>query len=379
MRFKFDHKTKKIDCPACGHHRTFRTYIDTETNEPLHPSVGMCDRINNCAHHYRPGQYFNDTGKRPEAQTEARYIPPPPPRRSDWRAPQEWVTWTKQSHAKNKFAHWLAASVGREKAKAAFEMYRVGTLPLHTGYEQYEGACVYWQAGLDQQERSGKIMQYLPSGKRVPEMNSYWMHKLITGKDLEEIGCAQTLFGEHLLRDRPKDPVCVVESEKSAMICSCFWPQYVWVATGGESNMTVERMMPLVGGSVHVFPDKGVYSDYTDKQGNIRAGWRTKTYDVEVMCERLVIYDLLEHMEEVPKGADIADLLLPVNRLENIRIFEPEEVKEEAPPEPVAEPVQASSMPPVLTRMIAYNPAVQTLLDVLDVDTENITIKPLHQ
>lgn len=374
MRFKFDHKAKKIDCPSCGHRRTFRTYMDMESGQPLHPSVGMCDRIHNCAYHYRPGQYFNETGDRPNDRAEARYYPPPPPRRTDWRAPKDWVLWTKQSHAKNKFAHWLVGAVGKEKARNAFEMYKVGTLPLYQGYEAYEGACVYWQASLDQEERSGKIMQYSAVGKRIPELDSKWMHTLITGgKNLDQIGCAQTLFGEHLLKDRPSAEVCVVESEKSAMICSCFWPEYVWVATGGFSNMTTERTMPLVGGYVHVFPDKGAYSDFKDKKENTIAGWRTKTYDIEVMCERLVIYDFLEKMDDVHNGADIADLLLPINRLENIRIFEPR-------PEPVAQEEPPATTPPtmapIIQRMIDNNPAILTLGKELDLDFDNPILTP---
>ena len=56
-------KKGKGFCPKCGHEckrKTFVLYIDNETGNPLHSTVGKCDRSDNCGHHYTPKQYFAD-------------------------------------------------------------------------------------------------------------------------------------------------------------------------------------------------------------------------------------------------------------------------------------------------------------------------------
>ena len=51
-------KRGKTECPACKR-KTFVLYIDGFGN-PLHPTVGKCDRAYNCQHHYTPKQYFTE-------------------------------------------------------------------------------------------------------------------------------------------------------------------------------------------------------------------------------------------------------------------------------------------------------------------------------
>ena len=62
-QFKLEAK-KKYHCPECKK-RKFTRYVNTATGEQLHPTVGMCDRLNNCGHHYTPKEFFklNPTNK----------------------------------------------------------------------------------------------------------------------------------------------------------------------------------------------------------------------------------------------------------------------------------------------------------------------------
>ena len=46
-----------------------------------------------------------------------------------------------------------------------------------------------------------------------------------------------------------------MESEKTAIICSAMMPQYLWLATGGKSELTSERLSSLKGRKIIVFPD----------------------------------------------------------------------------------------------------------------------------
>lgn len=66
----------------------------------------------------------------------------------------------------------------------------------------------------------------------------------------------QCLFGEHLLNDKDKvnANVALVESEKTAVICSLLLPECIWLATGGKSQFN-DRLMVPKGRKVTAFPD----------------------------------------------------------------------------------------------------------------------------
>ena len=71
-----------------------------------------------------------------------------------------------------------------------------------------------------------------------------WVHSLLkkTGTLDESWQFTQCLFGEHLLPQHPDKPIALVESEKTAIICSGLMPQYLWLATGGKSQLSQEKL-----------------------------------------------------------------------------------------------------------------------------------------
>ena len=52
-----------------------------------------------------------------------------------------------------------------------------------------------------------------------------------------------------------KKSVCVVEAEKTAVILSEVYPEYVWLAAGGLGEVQTEKFRPLRGHKVVLFPD----------------------------------------------------------------------------------------------------------------------------
>ena len=52
--------------------------------------------------------------------------------------------------------------------------------------------------------------------------------------------------------------ICVVEAEKSAVILSEHFPQYLWLASGGLFEMQADKFRPLSGRRVILFPDTDV-------------------------------------------------------------------------------------------------------------------------
>ena len=61
--------------------------------------------------------------------------------------------------------------------------------------------------------------------------------------------------------------VAIVEAEKTAVIMSERYPQYLWMASGGLSMLSAEKLLPLSDRHVVLFPD-------TDPNGTTFSCWR---------------------------------------------------------------------------------------------------------
>ena len=104
-------------------------------------------------------------------------------------------------------------------------------------------------------------MKYDPeTGLRIKDENCTgrinWVHSLMkaSGQLPKDWELTQCLFGEHLLRQDPGKVVALVESEKTAEICTGLMPRSLWLATGGKS-MIKERLLVLKGRKVVAFLD----------------------------------------------------------------------------------------------------------------------------
>ena len=78
----------------------------------------------------------------------------------------------------------------------------------------------------------------------------------------------QCLFGEHLLEQYPLKNVALVESEKTALICTAFWPEDIWLATSGKSQLN-DRLQVLKGRKVVAFPDVDGYQEWKEKLSRV--------------------------------------------------------------------------------------------------------------
>jgi len=94
-----------------------------------------------------------------------------------------------------------------------------------------------------------------------------WVHFLMkrTGMLPQDWEVTQCLFGEHLLRLNPGKPVALVESEKTAVICAGLMPQYLWLATGGKSQLKAEKFAVLGSRKITAFPDVDGFTEWTQK------------------------------------------------------------------------------------------------------------------
>jgi hypothetical protein len=282
-------------CPApnCGKDKTFALYIDIHTGEPLHPSVGRCNRESKCGYHYTPKQYFQDNPTGQNHPKPYKPLKPAPVSKPVSFIPDGIFKASLKAYEKNHFIQYLISLFGMDTAGELIRKYFIGS----SNY--WQGATVFWQIDRTGKIRTGKIMLYSPTtGKRVKEPSNHinWVHKVIKQP---EFALSQCLFGEHLLRDNSK-PVAIVESEKTAIIASVYLPQFVWVAFGGI-GFSLDKCQSLKGRKVILFPDLKGFDN-----------WNTKAKELSYLT-RFQISDLLErkateaHKRE---GLDLADYLI---------------------------------------------------------------------
>ena len=146
-----------------------------------------------------------------------------------------------------------------EQLRHAAQQYQLGV--------SRDGGVVFWQIDEMQRIRTGKIMYYQPDCHRIKSRNPTWVHTLLKRQLPADYTLHRCLFGQHLLSGKaPGATVCVVESEKTAVICSERLPDCLWLACGGLQMFSPEMLAPLVDYKVVIFPD-------TDPTGDTYRRW----------------------------------------------------------------------------------------------------------
>ena len=265
-------------CPACERPRCFTLYIDDNGNI-LHPTVGRCDHESSCGYHRTPRQYFHDHPEHrhfviPSERSESSYRRSRlsssernlyrharPDRASPGVIPQNLIP---PPSATNHLISYLKTMIPSSAIDRIIADYRLASTP--------DQAIIFLQIDQDNQCRTGKIMQYNPAtGHRIKDPNKpgriNWLHSVLKRRKQlpPDWQLTQCLFGEHLLPQHQDKTVALVESEKTAIICSAMMPQYLWLATGGKSGLTSERLSSLKGRKIIVFPDIDAFKDWQQK------------------------------------------------------------------------------------------------------------------
>lgn len=190
------------------------------------------------------------------------------------------------------------------------------SLAYHIGTTK-NGEIVFPQIDMQGRCRTAKIMAYDENGHRKKgEIDRIdWLHaRLMKKKGLKasDWNLQQCLFGEHLLSSRIDDVVCLVESEKTALICALVHPEYLWLACGGKQNLKPEMCQALAGRKVVLCPDADAVADW-EKRSKLLS-----------FCRKIETAHWYEDESEGSKR-DIADVIL-----EGLQEEAPEEVQETA-------------------------------------------------
>ena len=215
------------------------------------------------------------------------------------RHPTEWL-WRECQSINSQFCEAVvkAEYLTWEQMVSAACRYRLGATR--------QGGVIFWQIDQEERVRDGKVMYYGSDCHRLKDKEHHptWVSALLRQRDPFPNSPHETshcFFGTHLLTENcfkghteiteiterpkgqieiterfptsyaqpvpealsvisvisvcPKKSVCVVEAEKTAVIMSEVYPEYVWLAAGGLGEVQVEKFRPLRGHKVVLFPD----------------------------------------------------------------------------------------------------------------------------
>ena len=219
--------------------------------------------------------------------------------------------WSKALSSESTFCRAMVVNgfLTQQQMEHATRQYRLGATKT--------GRVIFWQINEHEEIYEGKVMSYLPDGHRDKRHNPTWVgHLLSVRHGWGRLSPRHCFFGLHLLcltdlteqgddlchtdptdltdteseAKAAKEPkaqksvrsvrsvcdnksvrsacvkksacntrtICVVEAEKSAVILSEHFPQYLWLASGGLFEMQADKFRPLSGRRVILFPDTDV-------------------------------------------------------------------------------------------------------------------------
>lgn len=294
-------------CPECHKQGKFTLYIDTTTGKAIAPKVGKCSRLKKCGYHYPPRQYFerNPDVKQMPTKELKRVIPTP--KATSFHSFDLAVHHSREEYrSSNNFYQFLCRLLGKKWADTLTALYLIGTAS--------DGRTIFWQIDEQRKVRAGKVMPYNAATGKRKKWGNNWIHSLEIKKGLREEGSfnlEQCLFGMHIVSALPKNyPIGIVESEKTAILLTALVPGLCWLATGGLNNLKLEKLLPLAGRPVVLFPDAGCYDD-----------WEAKATELRCNDLKLPVSTHLRDTatdEQKADGIDLADYFIFIQRSQSM-------------------------------------------------------------
>lgn len=315
-------------CPQCGR-REYKVYVN-DKGEPIHESVGRCNREVRCAYHLPPKEWFR---MNPQDKEDYMKRAANAPRREPLKMieiPKDMVVecFSEERRAKNTLFGFLVRSgMDEKKLLKMWFAYCIGTTQPH-------GNTIWWMIDEEWRVRSGKVMQYFANGSRKDNEGkagyTNWIHTLLAKAgqiDLNTHGYVGCMFGQHLLTATKAEDVPnvnIVESEKSALMASVYGrDNEIWLAVGSITNVNIHTLSPIIrqGRNIMLYPDHDGYE-----------AWKRKAEEVKKHYRNICVSDYVERAWQpgMKPTADIADIILhrlkesPQGRLERMRRENPD-------------------------------------------------------
>jgi hypothetical protein len=333
FEFELERGSKKFTCPYCNVPKKFKRYIRRTTGEYMPLEFGRCDRESSCRYHVYPSkEYFSDNTEKKiglnfgkgKKLGKAKYAltnkngsqAAEKPQNFDF-IPVQHLKSTIGNYEKNEFVQFLLNLFpdSVEEIQEVVKQYFIGTTK--------QGKTVFWQVDQRKRIRTGKIIAYdATTGKRRKDVKPNWIHSELKRLGLlkKDFNLMQCFFGQHLLLEDSDKFIAISEAEKTAIVGSLWFPEWLWLAIGSKQSLTVERLQRLGTRRIILFPDADGYNAWQQ----IATDARRQGLDVRVS-------DWVETEatdEEKAEGFDLADYLINQQReinAHNLREYEPDE------------------------------------------------------
>ena len=122
------------------------------------------------------------------------------------------------------------------------------------------------------------------------------------GRLKSDFNLRQCFFGEHLLTVEKEKPLAIVEAEKTAVIASICFSEFVWLACGSKQNLKAEKLEKYANRQIILYPDADGFAQWTTEAQQARQSGLTAR-----------VSNLVEtHATDVQRadGYDLADYLI---------------------------------------------------------------------
>lgn len=342
---------KKFDCPECGQSNRFVRYFDNKSGSYIDEKYGRCDREESCCYHLKPPvEYINVTESKIKYKEPDLYD-------SDSLDSELYMvtyhylknfinpTYCKENLSNNVFINTLSNRFGIEKVRKAYQMYRLGM--------GFNGSTIF-PYFFDDVLKSAKIIHFKNDLHRNKDISPLWLHSTksftyldhitkkydkilnncypVENEDYQEyINDPESFskdciiepyhfcipfFGWHIIEANKDKTICLVESEKTAVICSIVFPNFIWLASGGKNNIQQYKFNYYNGRKWLIFPDLSRDNTTLNK-------WKESIDKIKMkysMFETFIDYLPPVNIDNKPfinqaieKGFDIADFILDYN------------------------------------------------------------------
>lgn len=286
----------KDTCPNCRKSHHFTRFYDTDTGDLLPPEYGKCDNEIKCGYVKTP--YKHPTDKRDNDRIDLAQIKNKSIHYNtmDESLLTESLSWNKLDNFSKFLYSRFEKIFSKEHIKDILNKYQIGYSKLFGG-----GSTVFWQISRGGEIRGGKVIKYSKKGKRIkkPYPKITWIHSAMK----KDFTLKQCFYGENLVTKKTKT-VCIVEGEKTAIICSLFYPKFVWLGAGNLNGINEEKLKAIKDKNLVLYPDKG----------GAHTIWQKKMEKFSQNLElRYKIPTFVERQSEIGEGEDLADYLLKTN------------------------------------------------------------------
>ncbi|RYU78800.1 DUF6371 domain-containing protein [Hymenobacter persicinus] len=325
-------RKNRYTCPGCNKPYSFTRWQDLRTAELLPQQFGRCNRMNSCGYSLSPYDkvsnsisYADDQWRSNlEGRTMSSCQPKPQPAQQLCTIPETVLQQSLSCYERNAFAQLLQKHFGAGVAIDLLNRFEIGTSTY------WPGATVFWQRDELDRIRGGQVVLFdesghtskLPAQDGTPKRCTTWVHTAYAQACRQQkkqlpawlvrylepgVSKSPSLYGiRQLNKVAVGQPIAIVEAPKTAVICSGYFPQFIWLAVGSLSYLTVQRLTPVKGYSITLYPDASI-------DGSAFQVWCTKADVLRKAGFIVQVSDILEKAAtacQKATGSDLADLLL---------------------------------------------------------------------